>query len=91
MPQRFLRDERPELRDWLRARGLPAPSPSPASATSKLTKWPKERKPQLAAVMRDNAVFNHAGHLISEPTYGFEDDAKDYFNQLVMAESSDPA
>lgn len=87
MPQHFLRDERPEFRAWLRARGLPAPSPSPASATSKFTKWPKERKPQLAAVMRDNAVFNRAGHLIGEPTYGFEDDAKDYFNQLVMAPS----
>ena len=24
MPQHFLRDERPEFRDWLRARGLPA-------------------------------------------------------------------
>ena len=87
MPQHFLRDERPEFRDWLRARGLPAPSPSPASATSRFTKWPKERKPQLAAVMRDNAVFNRAGHLLGEPTYGFEDDAKDYFNQLVMAPS----
>ena len=87
MPQHFLRDERPEFRDWLRARGLPAPSPPPASATSRFTKWPKERKPQLAAVMRDNAVFNRAGHLLGEPTYGFEDDAKDYFNQLVMAPS----
>ena len=37
--------------------------------------------------MRDNAVFNRAGHLLGEPTYGFEDDAKDYFNQLVMAPS----
>ena len=87
MPRHFLRDELPKFRDWLRARGLPAPSPSPASAASKFTKWPKERKPQLAAVMRDNAVFNRAGHLIGEPTYGFEDDAKDYFNQLVMAPS----
>ena len=26
-------------------------------------------------------------HLLGEPTYGFEDDAKDYFNQLVMAPS----
>ena len=87
MPQHFLRDERPEFRAWLRTRGLPAPSPPPASATSRFTKWPKERKPQLAAVMRDNAVFNRAGHLLGEPTYGFEDDAKDYFNQLVMAPS----
>ena len=87
MPQHFLRDERPEFREWLRARGLPAPSPSPASSTARFTKWPKERKPQLSAVMRDNAVFNRAGHLIGEPTYGFEDDAKDYFNQLVMAPS----
>ena len=45
MPQHCLRYERPEFRDWLRARGLPAPSPSPASATSRFTKWPEERKP----------------------------------------------
>jgi hypothetical protein len=37
--------------------------------------------------MRDNSVFNRAGHLLGEPTYGFEDDAKDYFNQLAMASS----
>ena len=87
MPQRFLRDERPDFRDWPHARGLPAPSPPPASATSRFTRWPKERKPQLAAVMRDIAGFNRAGHLLGEPTYGFEDDAKDYFNQLVVAPS----
>ena len=87
MPQHFLRDDRPEFRDWLRARGLPAPAPPPASSTARFTKWPKERKPQLATVMRDNAIFNRAGHLLGEPTYGFEDDAKDYFNQLAMAPS----
>ena len=87
VPQHFLRDHRPEFRAWLQARGLPAPAPPPATSTSRFTKWPKERKPQLSAVMRDNAVFNRAGHLMNEPTYGFEDDAKDYFNQLAMAPS----
>ena len=87
MPQHFLRDGRHEFREWLRARGLPASSSPPASSASRFTKWPKERKPQLSAVMRDNAIFNRAGHLLGEPTYGFEDDAKDYFNQLVMAPS----
>ena len=87
MPQHFLRDGRHEFREWLRARGLPASSSPPTSSASRFTKWPKERKPQLSAVMRDNAIFNRAGHLLGEPTYGFEDDAKDYFNQLVMAPS----
>ena len=87
MPRHFQSDERPEFRDWLQARGLPAPSPAPALPTVRFSKWPKERKPQLASVMRDNSVFNRAGHLLGEPTYGFEDDAKDYFNQLAMASS----
>ena len=87
MPRHFQSDERPEFREWLQARGLPAPSPAPASPTVRFSKWPKERKPQLASVMRDNSVFNRAGHLLGEPTYGFEDDAKDYFNQLAMASS----
>ena len=86
LPQHFLRDDRPEFQAWLRARGLPAPSP-PSSSASRFTKWPKERKPQLASVMRDIAVFKRAGHRMAEPTYGFEDDAKDYFNQLAMAPS----
>ena len=87
MPQHFLRDERPDFRDWPRARGLPTPSPPPASATSRFTRWPKERKPQLAAVVRDIAVFDRAGRLLGEPTYGPEGDAKDYSNQPVMAPS----
>jgi len=44
------------------------------------SKWPKERKPQLAEVMRDVAVLKRAVHLLSEPVYIFGDDAKDYFN-----------
>ena len=37
--------------------------------------------------MRDMSVLNRAGHLTGQPVYGFGDDAKDYYNQLVMASS----
>ena len=84
MPQHFLRDLRPEFQAWLRARGLPAQEPFPASASTRFTKWPKEQKPGLIKPMRDNAVFKRAGKRLEQPCYGFGDDAKDYFNQLAM-------
>lgn len=60
---------------WLRARGLlPAP---PDSQYDEKSKWPRERKPQLAAVMRDMAILRRAAHLLDEPIYVFGDDAKD--------------
>lgn len=84
MPQHFLRDVRPEFKAWLQARGLPAQDPPPDSATSRFSKWPKERKPGLIKPMRDNAIFKRAGVKLKQPCFGFGDDAKDYFNQLAM-------
>lgn len=81
----FSNDPRPEMTAWLRARGLlPAPTDGQRSEKSK---WPRERKPQLSAVMRDMAILRRAAHLLNEPIYVFGDDAKDYFNQLTMASS----
>ena len=37
--------------------------------------------------MHDIAIFDRAGRLLGEPTYGSEGDAKDYSNQPVMAPS----
>ena len=85
MPQHFIRDLRPEFVAWLQGRGLPAPNPAPESPTSRFSKWPKERKPQLADVMRDNAVLCRAGDVMHEPVFGFSDDAEDYFCQLAVA------
>lgn len=90
MPAHFTSDRRPEFREWLARRGLPAPRREPAAADGapsayKFSKWPKERKPQLSAIMRDIAVLKRAAEVVQEPIYSFGDDAKDYFNQLAMA------
>ena len=85
MPQHFLADRRPEFRRWLAARGLPAPAPPPAETTIRFSKWPKERKPQLAWAMRDAAVLRRAAEVLRQFIYSFGDDVKDYFNQLAMA------
>jgi len=37
--------------------------------------------------VHDIAIFDRAGRLLGEPTYGSEGDAKDYSNQPVMAPS----
>ena len=89
MPMHFKTDERPEFRAWLRARGLPPeieelPEEGGAVRTSK---WPKERKPQLAWAMRDMAVFGRAAYLTAQAVYTAGDDAKDYFSQMPMAAS----
>ena len=86
MPQYFYRDLRPAFLAWLSQRGLPAP-PDSGESGRQFSKWPKERKPTLAELMRDMAVFKRAAAVIGHPTYGFGDDAKDYFNQLFMAPS----
>ena len=49
------------------------------------TKWPKEEKPKLEALMHDLAVLRRGAEMLNEPIYVFGDDAKDYFNQLAMA------
>jgi len=85
MPQHFLADRRPEFQAWLAARGLPAPAPPPAEISIRFSKWPKERKPQLAWAMRDAAVLRRAAEVTRQFIYDFGDDAKDYFNQLAMA------
>lgn len=85
IPQHHANDDRPEMLAWLRARGLRPPPP--ALEEGERSKWPRERKPQLSAVMRDIAVLRRAALVLDEPIYIFGDDAKDYFNQLAMASS----
>lgn len=90
MPAHFVVDQRPQFKEWLTQRGLPAPSREPTAASGsassyKFSKWPKERKPQLGAIMRDVAVLKRAAEVMREPVYSFGDDAKDYFNQLTVA------
>lgn len=85
MPQHFISDQRPEMLAWLRARGLPPP-PDVDELLRAISKWHKEFKPDLAKLMRDLAILKRVGHMLRVPIYGFGDDAKDYFNQLAMAE-----
>ena len=85
MPQHFVSDRRPEMLAWLRARGLPPP-PDMDELLRTISKWHKELKPDLAKLMRDLAILKRVGHMLGVPVYGFGDDAKDYFNQLAMAE-----
>ena len=85
MPQHFISDTRPEMLAWLRARGLPPPS-SVDELRRTVSKWHKELKPDLARLMRDLAVLKRAGYIFNVPVYGYGDDARDYFNQLAMAE-----
>ena len=85
MPQHFVTDTRPEMLAWLEARGLPPPSAADELRRT-VSKWHKELKPDLAKLMRDLAILKRAGRLLDQPVYGFGDDAKDYFNQLAMAE-----
>ena len=85
MPQHFVSDTRPEMLAWLRARGLPPPSAA-AELLRTVSKWHKELKPDLAKLMRDLAILKRAGRVLGLAVYGFGDDAKDYFNQLAMAE-----
>ena len=91
MPVHFIRDDRPEMRAWLAARGLP-PSETATTATAAgrgaqhLSKWPKEAKPKLCELMHDLAILKRAAQILGVPVYIFGDDARDYFNQLAMAE-----
>ena len=91
MPAHFTRDNRPEMRAWLAARGLP-PAVAMATATAaeqasqRLSKWPKEAKPKLCELMHDLAILKRAAQILGVPVYIFGDDARDYFNQLAMAE-----
>lgn len=84
VPAHFVRDERPEMAAWLEKRGLsPSATKEPLKSRSK---WPKEIKPNLGELMHDLAILKRAAHLLNAPVYIFGDDAKDYFNQLAMAE-----
>lgn len=86
MPQHFLSDSRPQFRLWLASRNLPPTEPAPEpSESSSATKWPKEHKPGLTETMRDIALLRRAAEVTAQPIYSFDDDVKDYFNQLAMA------
>ena len=54
-------------------------SPSPTY------KFPKERKPALANVMRDLAILLHASIEMGEPIFVWVEDAAHYFNQFGYA------
>ena len=84
MPAHFVRDQRPEMREWLAARGLPAPTLPEGSP--RRSKWPKEAKPRLSQLLRDLAILKRAAALLGLAVFIFGDDFKDYFNQLAMAE-----
>ena len=83
MPEHFAADTRPEMKEWLAARGLPRPPEAPPDERG--SKWPREVKPTVAQVMRDIAILRRAAQLLEEPLYVFVEDAASYFNQLVMA------
>ena len=91
IPAYFRLDRRPLFLAWLAERGLDPDGPSEppfsvdAEASRTPTKWPKEVKPSLSAVMQDNAVFNRAARRLSTAVFAIGDDAADYFNQLFMA------
>ena len=91
VPAYFRLDRRPLFLAWLAERGLDPDGPSEppfsvdAEASRTPTKWPKEVKPSLSAVMQDNAVFNRAARRLSTAVFAIGDDAADYFNQLFMA------
>ena len=85
MPAHFLQDTRPEMLEWLAARGLPAAEP-PAGELRR-SKWPKEAKPRLSQLLRDLALLKRAAALLGLVVFIFGDDFKDHFNQLAMAES----
>ena len=48
-------------------------------------KWCRELKPTPVDVARDLAILKAAAEAMGEPVYLFGDDAKDYFNQLVLS------
>ncbi len=50
------------------------------------SKWLKEVKPFLWQIFQDLAILRRGAHILGEPIYIFNDDAKDYFNQLAIAE-----
>ena len=84
MPAHFLRDLRPEFLQWLADRGLP---PSEGANMNRLfSKWLKEIKPFLWQIFQDLAILRRGAYILGEPIYIFNDDAKDYFNQLAIAE-----
>ena len=84
MPAHFWRDSRPEFLEWLAARGLP-PSDG-ANMDTLFSKWLKEMKPFLWQIFQDLAILRRGAHILGEPIYIFNDDAKDYFNQLAIVE-----
>ena len=93
MPRHFLADARPEFREWLTRRGLPAARDVHADDGERASKWPKERKPTLTAVARSlsllcaAAAFISSTHASPVATYVVGDDFRDHFNQLAMAPS----
>ena len=103
IPQHFIYDFRPQFEAWIRERGMEdalqaararggraAPTPPDAELGQephRASKWPRERKPTVEMMMLALAVLGRAAFLLGEPLYIFGDDAKDFFNQLAMAES----
>ena len=86
MPQYFLSDKRPEFVSWLAARGLPRPADEPPLAPTE-SKWPRERKPALALIMRDLAILRRAAEALDLPIYVFSDDIATFFSQFCLASS----
>jgi hypothetical protein len=87
IPQHFRADDRPEMQEWLRRRGLP-PTEEMLEALKLVrsrSKQGPEPKPTLVMIMHDLVVLRHAAQRMGEPVYLFGDDVKDYFNQLALA------
>ena len=86
VPQHFLMDTRPQMRDWLLGRGLPATAEQQAELLlpwRRGTKWERQVMPTLHMLMRDLVVLRRAAYLLDEPIYLFGDDIKDFFNHMV--------
>jgi hypothetical protein len=89
LPRHLASDGRPEMRAWLRLRGLPRSVEMLAADALGINppKHPKERKPTLAMIMNDISILRHAAAVLGEPIYLLTDDASDYFNQLCISPS----
>ena len=59
---------------------------NPSGRTPKLIRWPPEIKPRVEDVLHDITVLKHAASCLGEHVYVFTADAKDYFNQLALAQ-----
>ena len=80
--------QRTSYASWLSSKGLPPSARYSNSARAeqlKVLKYPLEVKPLVGSLVQDLAPLRHAASVLGEPLYIFNDDAKDFFNQLKLS------